>query len=197
MFRRTLRMFSWLLLLGSLTMMIFLGIESITSQIALASVSQTEDAQGGMLYSSQHKLNDASGNFWHILLFKRVYPGQPVSIHLRLVGCSGAGELLHPQPLRITSSTGKVWKATDIFLDRAPAPTIGQYELRDILPELPTDQLLLSLPLGRDRFINISVPQSLVQEWQEVAARQSLSGELSINFGFPSSTQPKQANQRL
>lgn len=84
------------------------------------------------------------------------------------MGYPGSAELLHPQPLRIMSTTGKVWKATDIFLESAPAPTIGQYNFKNILPELPTDDLLLSLPLGRERFVNIVVPQSLVQEWQEL-----------------------------
>jgi Protein of unknown function (DUF3122) len=172
MSRRILQMFLWLLLLGILTISILLGLGTFISHPVLAALSHQEEAPGEILYRSQQRLNDASGNSWQVVLFKRVYPGHVVSVNLRLVGYPGSAELPHPQPLRITSTTGKVWKATDIFLESAPAPTIGQYDFKDVLPQLPTDDLLLSLPLGRERFVNIVVPQSLVQEWQEVAAQE-------------------------
>lgn len=168
MSRRILQMFWWLLLLGILTIFIFLGLGSFTSQPVLAALTHQEEAPGEILYRSQQRLNDASGKSWQVILFKRVYPGHVTSVNLRLVGYPGSAQLLHPQPLRITSTTGKVWKATDIFLESAPAPTIGQYDFKNILPELPTDDLLLSLPLGRERFVNIVVPESLVQEWQKL-----------------------------
>ncbi|MEO3706662.1 DUF3122 domain-containing protein [Trichormus azollae] len=46
-------------------------------------------------------------------------------MNLDLVGFPGSAELIHPQPLRITSTTGNLWNAADIFLDEAPTPTIG------------------------------------------------------------------------
>jgi Protein of unknown function (DUF3122) len=75
------------------------------------------------------------------------------------------------QPLKITTSAGKLLTATDVFLEEAPAPTIGQYNFEDILPQLPTEQLLLSLPLGGENFMDIEVPAAVVQEWQEVGAK--------------------------
>ncbi|WP_343217809.1 DUF3122 domain-containing protein [Halotia branconii] len=135
--------------------------------MVLATVKQLE-VPGEILHRSQTKLDDQSGNVWQVVLFKQVYPGQVVSVNLRLVGFPGAAELFHPQPLTITTATGKIFNAADVFLEEAPAPTIAQYDLKDILPKLPTEPLLLGIPLPGDRFINISVPKSVVQEWQKV-----------------------------
>ncbi len=163
------RLFWWLLWLTILTTSIYivLGFGNFKSQMVLADVQQLE-LPGEILHRSQTKLDDQSGNVWQVVLFKQVYPGQAVSVNLRLVGFPGAAELFHPQPLKITTATGKVFSAADVFLEEAPAPTIAQYDLKDILPKLPTEPLLLSIPLPGDRFINISVPESVVQEWQKV-----------------------------
>ncbi|MBH8553445.1 DUF3122 domain-containing protein [Nostocaceae cyanobacterium CENA357] len=165
-----LSLFWWLLWLAILTTSIylFLGFGNLKSQMVLAAVQQLEVAPGEILHRSQTKLDDQSGNVWQVVLFKQVYPGQIVSINLRLVGFPGTAELFHPQPLKITTAKGKVLSAADVFLEEAPAPTIGQYDVKDVLPNLPTEPLLLSIPLPGDRFINISVPKSVVQEWQKV-----------------------------
>ncbi len=165
-----LSLFWWLLWLAILTtsIYIFLGFGNLKSQMVLAAVQQLEAAPGEILYRSQTKLDDQSGNVWQVVLFKQVYPGQAVSVNLRLVGFPGAAELFHPQPLKITTATGEVFSAADVFLEEAPAPTIGQYDFKDILPKLPSEPLLLGIPLPGDRFINISVPKSVAQEWQKV-----------------------------
>lgn len=163
-------LFWWLLWLGILTISIYIFLSSVNlpSQMVIADVNKLEAAPGEILYRSQKKLDDQSGNVWQVVLFKQVYPGQGQTVNLRLVGFPDSAELFHPQPLKITTATGKVFTAADIFLDDAPAPTIGQYNLKDILPQLPREPLILSIPLPGDRFINISVPKSVVQEWQLV-----------------------------
>ncbi|MBH8565222.1 DUF3122 domain-containing protein [Nostoc sp. CENA67] len=162
--------FWWLLWLGILTISIYIFLSSVNlpSQMVIADVSKLEAAPGEILYRSQKKLDDQSGNVWQVVLFRQVYPGQGQTVNLRLVGFPNSAELFHPQPLKITTATGKVFTAADIFLDDAPAPTIGQYNLKDILPQLPREPLVLSIPLPGDRFINISVPKSVVLEWQLV-----------------------------
>jgi hypothetical protein len=157
-----------LLLVGILTIFIFLGFVSLTSQIATAALTQLQEASGETLYRSQRKLDDQSGKVWQVILFKQVYPGQPVSVNLRLVGFPGSVELIHPQPLKSTSARGQVWTAMDVFLDQAPAPTIAQYDLKDILPQLPNEKLTLGIPLTGENFLNISVPSSVVKEWRSV-----------------------------
>lgn len=164
------RLFWWLIWLGILTISIyiFLGFGNFSSQMVIAAVDKLEVAPEEILYRSQKKLDDQLGNVWQVILFKQNYPGQTQSVNLRLVGFPGSAELFHPQPLKITTATGQVFTAADVFLDEAPAPTIGQYDFKDILPKLPTKPLVLGIPLPGDRFINISVPQSVVQEWQLV-----------------------------
>jgi hypothetical protein len=166
--RRINKILWWLLLLGMLTIYMFLGLASLSSGTVIAAVTQLEPAPKEFVYRSQTKLEDQSGKVWQVVLFKQVYPGQATSINLRLVGFPGMAELIHPQPLKITTATGKVITADDVFLDEAPAPTIGQYDLKKILPQLPTEPLLLSIPLPGKTSIDISVPQSVVQEWQLV-----------------------------
>jgi hypothetical protein len=158
-------LFWWLLLLGILTLYIFLGLGGLTAPTAIAAVNQSESTE--ILYRSFAKLNDQSGQVWQVVLFKQVYPGQAQTVNLRLVGFPGSAELLHPQPLKITTATGKVLTAPDVFLDEAPAPTIGQYDFKDILPQLSIEPLILSISAPKDT-INISVPQSVVQEWQKI-----------------------------
>jgi len=165
--------FGHIFTVGVLTTFIFLGLGSFTCQIAIAHhsleiavVTKIEETSGEVLYRSQTKLDDNLGKVWQVVLFKRAYPGEKSNINLRLVGFPGSVELIHPQPLRITSKTGQTWNASDIFLDEAPAPTIGQYDLTEILPQLPTEVVTLAIPLPGDKSINISVPIKVVKEWK-------------------------------
>jgi hypothetical protein len=89
------------------------------------SKKHVEETSGEVLYRSQVKLDDQLGKVWQVVLFTQTYPHQTSNINLHLVGFPGSAELIHPQPLRITSTTGKLWNAADIFLDEAPTPTIG------------------------------------------------------------------------
>ncbi|HCQ21730.1 MAG: DUF3122 domain-containing protein [Aphanizomenon sp.] len=160
--------FRRILLVGILITFIFLGLVNFKSQTVTAAVTQIGEPTGEVIYRSQVKLDDQSGKVWQVVLFKQVYSDQPVHINLRLVGFPGSAELIHPQPLRITTNTGKVWNANDIFLDQAPAPTIGQYDFTEILPQLPPESLILSIPLVGTNLINISVPIHVVKEWQSL-----------------------------
>jgi hypothetical protein len=173
MLRRIFKAFWWFLLLGIITWYIFLALGSFTSQQAIAAVMQLEEAPGEILYRSQQRLNDELGHPWQVVLFKRIDSNHNkiTSINLRLVGFPGSQELLHPLPLKMTTSTGEVLTAPDIFLEEAPAPTIGQYDFKDILPQLSTQGVLIGIPLGQQRYINLSIPQAVVQEWQEVALK--------------------------
>ena len=157
-----------ILLVGILTIFIFLNLANLTSGKVMAAVTQLGNPPGEVIYRSQTKLDDQSGKVWQVVLFKQVYSEQKSRTNLRLVGFPSIGELIHPQPLKITSTTGQVWNATDVFLEEAPAPTIGQYDFTDILPQLPPESLILSIPLASTKFINISVPASIVKEWQSL-----------------------------
>lgn len=173
MLRRILKIFWWLLLLGILTIYIYLGLASFTSQQVIAAVIKLEEAPGEIVYRSQQKLNDNLGNYWQVVLFKQIHSNsnKTSSINLRLVGFPGSQELPHPLPLKITTDTGKVLTAPDIFIDEAPAPTIAQYDFKDVLTQLPTKEFLIGIPVGKQNFINLSIPEYIVQEWQEIAIK--------------------------
>ncbi|MDB9438476.1 MULTISPECIES: DUF3122 domain-containing protein [Dolichospermum] len=168
------KIFKRILLVGILTTLIFLGLVNFTSQTVIAAVTQIGNPPEEVIYRSQVKLDDQSGKVWQVVLFKQVYSDQTSNINLRLVGFPGSAELIHPQPLKITANTGKVWSANDIFLDKAPAPTIGQYDFTDILFQLPLESLTLSIPLPAANFINISVPIHVVKEWQSLISTEEV-----------------------
>ena len=168
------QIFKRILLVGILTTLIFLGLVNFTSQTVIAAVTQIGNPPEEIIYRSQVKLDDQSGKVWQVVLFKQVYSDQPSNINLRLVGFPSVGELIHPQPLKITSTTGKVWNAADVFLEEAPAPTVGQYDLTEILPQLPPESLTLSIPLPSTNFINIAVPIHVVKEWQSLISTEEV-----------------------
>ncbi|MCE2718838.1 MAG: DUF3122 domain-containing protein [Dolichospermum sp.] len=157
-----------IILVGIFTTFIFLNIANLRYQTANAAITQLGKPPEEVIYRSQVKLDDQSGKVWQVVLFKQVYLDQPSNINLRLVGFPNSAELIHPQPLRITTNTGKIWNANDIFLDTAPAPTIGQYDFTEILPQLPPESLTLGIPLPGKKFINILVPIHVVKEWQSL-----------------------------
>ena len=89
---------------------------------------------------------------------------------LRLVAFPGAVELAHPQALKITSRVGKVFLAADIFAAESPAPNVGEYDLKEILLNLPANQsATLTLPLEKEQTLSLSLPAPVILEWQTIA----------------------------
>lgn len=139
---------------------------------AVAAVSQMEEAPGQILVRSRHTLRDETGKSWQVVLFKRVTAGEVESLNLRLVGFPGVADLTHPQPLEITAANGEVFTATDRFLTGAPAANVGEWNLLEILPQLPKNSpVRLSLPLGQNQSLKVRVPLPVVLEWQDIATR--------------------------
>jgi hypothetical protein len=57
--------------------------------------------------------------------------------------------------------------ADDAFAQESPAANVGQYEMQDILAQLPvTEAIELSLPLDNPRTLSIPIPVLL--EWQSL-----------------------------
>ena len=80
----------------------------------------------------------------------------------------------HSQPLTLTNSLGKTFTAADTssnIFKEGSQPNVGQYDLQPLLSELQAEiPLKISLPtLKDDAAISLSVPPSLVAEWQTVA----------------------------
>ncbi|MEQ8960650.1 MAG: DUF3122 domain-containing protein [Coleofasciculus sp. C2-GNP5-27] len=164
------RWLSRLLLLGAIVLLMVISWGSLTPASAIASIRQIEEAPGQMLYQSRHTLQDKTGQSWQIVLFKRVKAGEPQDISLRLVGFPGMAEFVHPYPLTITTNKGNVFKAEDLFADQSPSANVGEYNIKDVLSQLPTTTgVKLSLPLKGDRTISLNIPAVVILEWQRVA----------------------------
>jgi hypothetical protein len=170
------RFFSWLLLLGAIALGVLLGLGIIDPPKASAAIRQLEEAPGQMVYQSRQTIKDQHGNSWQTVAFKRIRPDGNISFELRLVGFPGVVEIDRSQPLTLTNSLGKTLTAADassnIFTEAAkPEPNVGQYDLQPLLPQLQTEiPLQLSMPTIGGEAVRLSVPSSLVEEWQTVAS---------------------------
>lgn len=145
-----------------------------TSDSAQAAIVQLEDSAHQLVYRSQHRLVDRFGHTWQAIFFKQVQsdqPDQPVQVSLRLVGLPGAATVNHPYPLLITTPAGQTLPAADVFLDEAPAPTIAQYDMQDLVPQLSGETLRLTLPVIDQAAIDLEVPAAIVQEWLDLLDR--------------------------
>ena len=161
------RCFSGLLTLGRFLLVLLLFQAIFLTPPAVAVLRQHQDAPGIMRYHSQESLKDKSGRTWQVVLFKKIIPGQPTRLNLRLVGFPGMAEFTHPQFLEIATAGGKLLTAPDVFAQAAPAPNVGQYDVTDVFAKLQADEsLTLSIPLNHGQPLSLTIPKSLVIEWQ-------------------------------
>ncbi|MBM0743617.1 DUF3122 domain-containing protein [Phormidium sp. CLA17] len=137
---------------------------------AIASVHTYPESDNYTMFRSLQTLRDQSDRAWQFVLFKRVHGGQVESIHLRVVGFPGSGELEHPADLQITSPQ-QTWMATDTLPQISPFPTnVGEYDALDVVTGLTSDApLKLELPAVKSK-VAIAVPPFVVKEWRRVAA---------------------------
>lgn len=169
------KLLSWLLLLGSVVLGVLLGLGLFHPPSVAAAIRQLEEAPGQIVYQSQQTLKDQHGNTWQAIAFKRIRADGQTSFDLRLVGFPGVVEIDHSRPLTLTNSLGKALTAADasgsLFTEvTKPEPNVGQYDLEPLLPQIQAEiPLKLSLPTMKDGAIHLSVPPSLIQEWQTVA----------------------------
>jgi hypothetical protein len=136
-------------------------------QSAQALLRQHHDSPNVLRYHSQVSIKDEKGYAWQVLLFKQNYNSPVKDLRLRLVAFPGVVELAHPQPLLIETATGKLLNASDAYALTAPAPNVGEYNLTDILPKLPTtDALKLYVPLSSGQQLVLNISNTVVTEWQ-------------------------------
>jgi hypothetical protein len=160
-----------LVLVVTIVLLIFIGLDNFNTQPALASIRQMEEAPGQVLIQSRHTLKDEKGDSWQVVLFKRSKADGSTIIHLRLVDFPGLADFAHPQPLQIITSKGDLFKAEDLFAEKSPAANVGEFDVKNVLPQLPITKLNLSLGMKGDRSTNLSIPPEVVLEWQSVAAQ--------------------------
>lgn len=138
------------------------GVES-----AQALLRQHHDSPGILRYHSQVSFKDEKGYAWQVLLFKQNYTSAVKDLRLRLVGFPGVVEIAHPQPLLIETVAGKLLSASDAYALTAPVSNVGEYNMTDILPKLPTtDALKLYVPLSSGKQLVLNISNTVVTEWQ-------------------------------
>ena len=164
------KLISRLILLSGLTLLFFCIPVNLFCPPAIAILREYQDAPGVMRYQSQHSLRDPAGYAWQIVLFRQFLPDQSPQLILRLVGFPGVAEIAHPQALEITTNNGKLLTATDLFATESPAPNVGQYNLTEVISQIPQNSILkITVPLVENQKITLAVPNSIVIEWQWLA----------------------------
>lgn len=186
MFRHIWHDLEWGITLMAIALILFLLISLLTIQPAIAApnlniitkVTETELAPGQIHCRSEQILTDEAGHKWQVMLFTQVDASSYPSLNLRLSGLSSAANIQSREPLIISTYSeqsqdmaNKHYQAQNIFLDKPPLPSIGQYDLKNIFPQLPTGELLLELPLESGQSARLHVPTAVVKEWQAVAAK--------------------------
>jgi len=170
---QTRKFFSWLLLIGAITIFALIGLGILDVPSASAAIRQLEESPNQMVYQARQSLKDQHGNTWQTIAFKRVRPDGNSSFELRLVGFPDLVAIDHAQPLTLTNSLGKALIANDTssnIFKEGSQPNVGQYDLQPLLSELQAEiPLKISLPTLKGDAISLSVPPSLVAEWQTVA----------------------------
>jgi Protein of unknown function (DUF3122) len=138
----------------------------IFNPVANANLTKYQESSGLTRYNSKHSLKDKTGYSWQIVLFP-VISGGNNNYYLRLVGFPGIVELKHPQSLEIITSEGKILIANDLFSEESPAPNVGQFDVTNLVKELPEKGFLkLVLPLKNNQELSLKLPSSILLEWQ-------------------------------
>jgi hypothetical protein len=164
---RPLRMLGTVWICMSLIMLLLCG-GCLWTESSEAEVLNHEFAPGQITYQSRQSLRDIDRHAWQVVLFKEVTDQEVSHVELRLVGFPGQIVFHHPDPLILRTKTQQDFQAIDQFPDQAPAANVGQYDLTDILPQLPSDEpLVLEIPTKQATILKIPAP--VVLEWKLIA----------------------------
>jgi hypothetical protein len=157
-----------------LTLILFLVVANLTIKPAIATITETEIAPEHLHCRSEQVLTDEAGLKWEIMLFTNQvdYP-QVASLNLRLSGLSSTLRVQDRKPLVISTinNSSDRYEAPNTFFGQPPLPSIGQYDLKSIIPQLPKKELILEIPLEKGEPSHLHIPKTMVKEWQEVAAK--------------------------
>ncbi|MEA5583338.1 DUF3122 domain-containing protein [Nodularia harveyana UHCC-0300] len=150
-----------------LVILIALTFVGWAGESAQALLREHHDSPGVLHYHSQVSIKDDQGYAWQVVLFKQNYDNPVKELRLRVVGFPGVAEIAHPQPLEIEAASGKLLSASDAYGLTAPAANVGEYEVTNILPQLPTtDALKLYVPTASGTPLVLKIPNNVVTEWQ-------------------------------
>lgn len=156
---------------------------------AWAAVHVYPEGPNQVVYRSQHSIRDDRDQAWQAIVFQRVQDGQPVDLHLRLVGFPGMGYPARRRPLELITGGEQRWELPSVS-DREPNLTqnASQYDLAAFLRrESRNVPLKLYLPIRNSHPAILTVPPYLVAEWHQVATQAPADSRMdSIEVAFVS-----------
>ncbi|MGF1604325.1 MAG: DUF3122 domain-containing protein [Thermosynechococcaceae cyanobacterium] len=162
---------SWFLLGSTLALLFLLGMGALTP--ASAAISLTKENQGQMLYQSREVLWDQQGYSWQVVVSKHASFASPPTISLQLAGPTDQVMVDHDQPLTLVTSQGNTLKAMtepeSLYINRPLAPNVVQYDLKPVVADLDRS-VELAIATQDQKTIQLTVPATVIQEWQTVAA---------------------------
>lgn len=173
MLRHILHDLEWGIAFVIATLILFLIISLLTIKPAIATITETDISPGQIHCRSEQILSDEAGQKWQVMFFTQVDSPQVSSLNLRLSGLSSSLKIQSQKPLVISTSNDHRYEVANILLEKSPLPSIGQYNLKKIVPKLPTVEVLLEVPLENGKSTRLHIPKTVVKEWQEVAAKNS------------------------
>jgi hypothetical protein len=153
-----------------ITFFIIFLLSCCASAPASALIVHTENAPGQPLYQSRQTLEDKTGNTWQVVFFKLPKQDEPDIINLRLVSYASAISFTHPHNLTVALRSGDLYIARDIFAQKAPLASVGQYDFKEIIARLPDNSFCeLTLPLIEHNKVVLRIPSVVIQEWKAIA----------------------------
>jgi hypothetical protein len=141
------------------------------SSPAQALLREHHQSPGVLRYHAQHSIKDKQQRAWQIVLFTEDQNSPVTKYYLRLVGFPGLVEFAHPQSLELITSEGTELIASDVYGKDNPANNVGQYDLTDIMSQLPINgsiKLVFSL-LNPDQTVqdqSLKISSNIMTEWQ-------------------------------
>ncbi|AFY36816.1 hypothetical protein Lepto7376_0378 [[Leptolyngbya] sp. PCC 7376] len=165
--KKALRILRRFVIILGLSLLLLLG-DSFWAPLSNAEIRQYHNGTGEMLDQSRRSMRDIDRRSWQVVVFQDVQDGVIGHTELRLVGFPGQIEFQHPQPLVIRTRTGQDFQAHDEFEDGAPMASVGQFDVTEIVSQLPEDEpVILELPTIPRSILKI--PTSFVLEWQLIS----------------------------
>lgn len=120
--------------------------------------------ENGCLISN---LEDEAGNVWELIIWQ-----EDNDTYLRLVGYP-LFQLDHDRPLEFSDRQKVLFEAQDLYTPKSSAFHVAKYSVKDILPQLPTNEVLdISFYLTSDRHVHLKVPPEVIARWQSSSSEQ-------------------------
>lgn len=171
-----------LIVSGITALIVVLGSMMWAAPNAFATFTQHEEKPGQILFKAKQTLPDQEGYSWQVIVFRQVYPNRQDDVYLRLVGFPGVVAIEHDQPLVLQNKKGDSFLAQpdsgELTKNRiSPDFHVGQYRLEGLVEQLnPTVDWQAVIPTPNQKHRVITIPTTLIQEWQITASMGSRKG---------------------